>query len=245
MLKERWKRFKKSDLVRNVACRLIAAYIRLVWATGRWETVNGSLPEDLRRAQKPFIMAFWHGRLLMMPALWPTTSRMHVLISMHRDGEIIARAVGSFGLGTVRGSAAKPGSTRDKGGAAALRNMLKLLKANEYVAITPDGPRGPRMRATDGVLTVARMSGAPILPCTVSARRSILLGSWDRFMIPLPFTRGVVAWGEPIEVPRDADAEAMADIRARVEAALTAVMQQADAAMGVERIEPAPAGATA
>ena len=245
MLKARWKQFKKSDFVRNVACRLIAAYIRLVWATGRWEIVNGALPENLRRAQKPFIMAFWHGRLLMMPAMWPTTSRMHVLISMHRDGEIIARAVGSFGLGTVRGSAAKPGSTRDKGGAAALRTMLKLLKANEYVAITPDGPRGPRMRATDGVLTVARMSGAPILPCTVSCRSRVILNTWDKFLIPLPFTRGVVAWGDPIEIPRDADAGAMAEARHRVEAALTAVMRSADDAMGIEPIEAEPVGATA
>ena len=211
-----------------------------MWATGRWEIKNSDVPERFWREGKPFIIAFWHGRLLILPAMWPTTSKISMLISMHRDGELIARAIGYFGHGTVRGSAAKPGSNKEKGGAAALRGMLKALKASEYVGITPDGPRGPRMRATDGIVTVARVSGVPIIPCSYSARSRKVLGTWDRFSVPLPFTRGVIVWGEPIYIARDANEAALQTARLTVETGLNAVTHAADEAMGVEPVEPAP-----
>ncbi len=245
MLKDTWRRIRKSDALRAVGCWIAAQYIRLVWATGRWEIKNAATPERFWRERKPFIIAFWHGRLLILPAMWPTTAKISMLISMHRDGELIARAIGYFGHGTVRGSAAKPGSNKDRGGAAALRGMLKALKANEYVGITPDGPRGPRMRVSDGIVTVARVAGAPIIPCSYSARTRRVLGTWDRFVIPLPFTRGVIVWGEPIYVARDADAGALETARLTVEAGLNAVTVAADNAMGVEPVEPAPVSAPA
>jgi lysophospholipid acyltransferase (LPLAT)-like uncharacterized protein len=240
MLRDWWRAFRKSETLRRVGCWLAAQYIRLVWATGRWEIRNGATPERFWRADEPFIIGFWHGRLLILPAMWPRTSKISMLISMHRDGELIAKAISYFGHGTVRGSAAKAGSTKDRGGAAALRGMLKALKAHEYVGITPDGPRGPRMRATEGIVTVARVSGAPIIPCSYSARTRYVLGTWDRFVIPLPFTRGVIVWGEPIHVARDADAAALETARLAVEAGLNAVTNLADDAMGVAAIEPAP-----
>jgi lysophospholipid acyltransferase (LPLAT)-like uncharacterized protein len=163
---------------------------------------------------------------------------MHMLISMHRDGEIIARAIGYFGIGTVRGSAAKPGSNKDKGGAAALRGMLKALKGQDYVGITPDGPRGPRMRASEGIVTVARVSGAAVLPCSFSCRNRVVLNSWDRFVIPLPFTRGVIIWGDPITVARDAGAAEIEAVRLKIEEGLTAITDAADAAMDVAPVAP-------
>jgi lysophospholipid acyltransferase (LPLAT)-like uncharacterized protein len=238
MLKAWWRRFRKSDGLRNVACRLIALYIRLVWVTGRWEIRNGGLAERLWQEQTPFILAFWHGRMLILPGMWPRRSPMHMLISMHRDGEIIARAIGYFGIGTVRGSAAKPGSNKDKGGAAALRGMLKALKGREYVGITPDGPRGPRMRASEGIVTVARVSGVPILPCSFSCRHRVVLNTWDRFVVPLPFTRGVIVWGDPINVARETDATGLEQARLHVEEALTTITHEADDAMGVAPVEP-------
>lgn len=240
MLKEWWRKVRKSDAARGVACWLVAQYIRLVWATGRWEIKNSATPERLWREGKPFVIAFWHGRLLILPAMWPRSAKISMLISMHRDGELIARAIGYFGHGTVRGSAAKPGSDKDKGGVAALRGMLKALKANEYVGITPDGPRGPRMRATDGIVTVARMAGVPIIPCSYSAQSRMVLNTWDRFVLPLPFTRGVIIWGEPIMVPREADAAGLDAARMAVEAGLTAATNDADELMGVAPVEPEP-----
>lgn len=245
MFKDTWRRIRKSEAMRRIGCWIVAQYIRIVWATGRWNVLNGAVPERFWREGKPFIIAFWHGRLLILPAMWPRRSKISMLISMHRDGELIANAIGYFGHGTVRGSAAKPGSTKDRGGAAALRGMLKALKANEYVGITPDGPRGPRMRATEGIVTVSRVSGAPIIPCSYSARSRKVLGTWDRFIIPLPFTRGVIVWGEPIYIARDADAASLETARLAVEGGLNAVTLAADQAMGVDPVEPAPVAAPA
>jgi lysophospholipid acyltransferase (LPLAT)-like uncharacterized protein len=236
-----WRRIRKSDTLRGIGCWLVAQYIRLAWATGRWEIRNANTAERYWREGKPFVIAFWHGRLLILPAMWPTSAKISMLISMHRDGELIARAIGYFGHGTVRGSAAKAGSAKDRGGVAALRGMLKALKSNEYVGITPDGPRGPRMRATDGIVTVARMAGVPILPCSFSARSRYVFKTWDRFVLPLPFSRGVIVWGEPIFVAREADGNALETARLSVEAGLNAVTNQADEIMGVAPVEPDPA----
>jgi lysophospholipid acyltransferase (LPLAT)-like uncharacterized protein len=233
-----WRRIRKSDTLRGMGCWLIAQYIRLAWATGRWEIRNANTAERYWREGKPFIIGFWHGRLLILPAMWPTSAKISMLISMHRDGELIARAIGYFGHGTVRGSAAKPGSAKDRGGVGALRGMLKALKANEYVGITPDGPRGPRMRATEGIVTVARMAGVPILPCSFSARSRVVLSTWDRFVLPLPFSRGVIVWGEPIFIARDAEGAALETARLAVEAGLNAVTNQADEIMGVAPVQP-------
>lgn len=227
------KRILANDAVRGFLCWLGSLYIRLVFATGRWTVVGGDIPRRLWDSGRPFILCFWHGRLLMMPYCWDRTHPIHMLISEHRDGRIIARTVGHFGIETVVGS-------KGRSGAAALRAMLGLLKAGDCVGITPDGPRGPRMRASDGIVTVARLSGAPIVPASFGVSRRRLLSSWDRFLVALPLTRGVVVWGQPIEVPRDADVKALETARAEVERTLNAITADADARFGQPRVEAAP-----
>lgn len=227
------KRILGSDAVRRVLCWLGAQYIRLVHATGRWSVVRGDIPQALWERGEPFILCFWHGRLLMMPYCWNRRVAIHMLISQHRDGLIIARTVGHFGIRTIAGSS-------KRGGAGALRAMLKALQAGECVGITPDGPRGPRMRASEGIVSVARLAGVPIVPATFAVDRRHVLGSWDRFVVALPFARGVLAWGEPIRVPRDAEEADVEAARARVEDALNALTAEADALMGAAAIEPAP-----
>ena len=220
------KRLGKSQSLRSLLCWLAASYVRLVYATGKWEF--GGCPDAVTFAQqgKPFIVAFWHGHLLMMPKLWPYKQHpFHMLISQHRDGELIARTVAHFNISWVAGS-----STR--GGGAALRSMLKSLKAGEYVGITPDGPHGPVRQASDGIVAVARMSGCPIIPGTWSARRQKLLGTWDIFRIPLPFSQGILMWGDPIYVAKDSDAAGLEQARLQVQAGLNTLTDQADAAMG-------------
>ena len=135
-----FKKTLRNDTVRRVLCWLGAQYIRLAHATGRWTVVGGETPRRFWDAGKPFILCFWHGRLLMMPYCWDRRRPISVLISQHPDGQILARTVGHFGIDTVAGS-----TTR--GGTAALRTLLKTLKAGAYVGITPDGPRGPRAAA--------------------------------------------------------------------------------------------------
>jgi lysophospholipid acyltransferase (LPLAT)-like uncharacterized protein len=226
------KRLTRSDSVRAALCWLGSLYIRLVRNTGSWHVEGAAIPAAFWDKDEPFILAFWHGRIMMMPYCWRRDKPINMLISQHRDGQFIAKTVSHFGIDTVAGSSSK-------GGSAALRAMLRSLKQGQAVGITPDGPRGPRMRAADGVIHVARMSGAPIIPCGFSARRRKLLGSWDRFTVAYPFSRGVFVWGEPVRVPSDASPEALEQARLAVENGLTDVTQAADRLMGHAPVEPA------
>jgi len=219
----------RSAWVRRCACFLAALYIRLVRATSSWRVVNGAAAEAAWASGRPFILAFWHGRLLMMPYAWRRGVKMNMLISTHRDGELIAGTIRHFGLGSVRGS-----SRRD--GAQALRAMLKALKAGECVGITPDGPGGPRMRASEGVVGIAKLAGVPVLPAAFGTSRRKILGSWDRFALALPFSRGVFVWGEPIVIDRREDSAAAAR---RIETALTEVTAEADRLVGQQPVQPA------
>jgi len=228
------KRVMQSDGVRRFACWLGAWYIRLVRATCRWRMVRGDIPRNYWDQGQPFILAFWHGRLLMMPHCWDRARPIHMLISQHRDARLIANTVAHFGIKTVAGSSSK-------GGAQALRAMVKHLKAGECVGITPDGPRGPRMRASDGIVAVARLSGVPVIPATYSINRGRNLRSWDRFLVAWPFGRGVIVWGEPIHVAKDADAAALESARLEVETALNAITIEADALTHRPAVEPAEA----
>jgi lysophospholipid acyltransferase (LPLAT)-like uncharacterized protein len=225
------KKILGNETVRRFLCWLGARYIRLVLATGRWTMVRGEASIPYIDAGIPFIFCFWHGRILMMPYAWERRDRAHMLISQHRDGQIIARTVEHFGIRTIAGST-------QRGGAAALRTMLKVLRAGDCVGITPDGPRGPRMRASDGIVNVARMAGRPIIPMTFGACRRKVVPSWDRFVVPLPFSRGVFVWGDPIEVPRDMDDAAVEAARVKVEESLNAITAEADRLTGHAPIEP-------
>lgn len=228
------KRILSSEFVRRVSCWLASLYIRLAYHTGRWTVVGGDIPEQFWRDGKPFILGFWHGRLLMMPYCWNPKKTIYMLISQHRDGQLIARTVGHFGIKTAAGS-----STR--GGAKALRTMVKALSKGEYVGITPDGPRGPRMRASEGVVSVARLSGVPVIPAAFGCSRGRAISTWDRFLVAWPFSRGVIVWGEPVTVDRSADASQQEAARRQIEDGLNAVTKEADLLSGRIPVEPAPA----
>ena len=228
-----YKRISRIDRFQAVLCWLLAWYIRLVHATTRWAVVGGPELESLVARGTPIIVCFWHGRLLSMGPSWPYCERTHILISRHPDGRLIARTISHFGVRTVTGS-----STR--GGGAALRAMLKLLAAGEFIGITPDGPSGPRMRASSGAVTVARMSGGVLLPIASAFGRRHVLPTWDRLALPLPFSRGVHIWGEPIAVARDADDATIETIRQRLEDDLNRITADADRRCGHSAIEPAP-----
>lgn len=160
-----------------------------------------------------YLMALWHETLLY--GMWCHRGRgIHVLISQSRDGELIAQAARLFGYVPERGS-----STR--GGVLGARGMVAALKAGKRGAITPDGPRGPRRKLHEGVLAIARLSGRPILPVAFCAERCWRLGSWDRFIVPKPFSRAVFHYGDPVEVPRRGDdAKALAAIQKAMDRAM-------------------------
>lgn len=233
------KRIMRREAPRAIACRLAAGYIRLVRRTGRWAIEGTEIPERLVAEGRPFIVAFWHGRLLMLPEAWRYAPRFNMVISRHPDGQLIARTVKHLGIDVIAGS------TRH-GGAAVLRAMVRAIEAGECVGVTPDGPRGPRMRASPGVVHAARLSGAPIVPLAYSATPSRLLPSWDRLMVPLPMGRGIMRWGEPIMVAHDADEAGIAAALETVEQRLNTMTRALDEALGLKAVEPAaPAEAAA
>ena len=224
------KRLLASAAGREIAARLIHGYMRLVWATGRWSIVGREHGERLLEARSPALWAFWHGRMAMMGMAWPREVPIHLLQSPHRDGLMMARVTALFGQTTLWGS-----TTR--GGRDALRAVAAKLREGAWCAVTPDGPRGPRMRAAAGIAAMARLGGAPVLPVSFSTTRGRFLGSWDRLLLPLPFGRGVFVVGEPVHVAADADLETA---RRVIEDALNRVTREADRLCGRETPEPAP-----
>ena len=234
------KRFAKTALAGQIASTFIGAYIRLVHSTSRW-TFSGREHFDMAAAEgKGVILAFWHGRLLMVPTVRKLTDkRVFMLISAHRDGEIIARGVRSFGVEFIRGSTANPKKPgKNKSGASAIAQIAAALKDGHVVGVTPDGPRGPCETVQKGVIRLAQMTGAPIVPAAYSVSRSRRLGTWDRFLLAGPFSRGVYAAGPAIKIPPENDAETVESARQTVENALLSITQQADAL--VRRKEGAP-----
>ena len=228
---DRLKRVLRRDGARRFLCWLVSLYIRFVWLTGAWTTDGAAIPAAFHARKQPFILAFWHGRLLMMPCAWPRRVPIHMLISGHRDGRIIADAVSHFGIESIAGSTTS-------GGSAALRAMVRHLKNGECVGITPDGPDGPAMCASSGIVTMARLAGAPIVPLAYATGRRRILETWDRFHLPLPFTRGVFIWDEPINVPAELDEAGIERYRALVERRLNGVTTEADRRVGRERVSP-------
>ena len=178
--------------------------LQLLARTWRFRVVNAKALNELRGTGRSFIFSLWHGQLL--PLLWHHRDEgVTLLISEHRDGELVARAAESLGYALVRGS-----TTR--GGDRALISIIRELQAGREVAITPDGPKGPPRKYAPGALIASQRSGAAVLPVVAVADRAWRLKSWDRFMIPKPFARVTVAYGNPTNVlattPRAAAEEA-------------------------------------
>jgi lysophospholipid acyltransferase (LPLAT)-like uncharacterized protein len=145
-----------------------------------------------------FIFAFWHSRILLIAHLFKGWNGA-ILVSSSRDGEIIARILQSQGHETIRGSSSR-------GGLRALAKQIKILKKQQKPgAVIPDGPRGPRYKLQPGIIILAKKTGYPIIPCTYSAEKIKIFSSWDRFILPYPFTRCKVAYGDPVYVPETLD----------------------------------------
>jgi len=140
-----------------------ASIIRMLGMSMRVTVRGGEAVDKLYREDQHFILAFWHGRQLMIPLAYHGRE-IHILISRHRDGELISRIMSRFGYHSVRGS-----STR--GGTAALRQLIKLGRSGVDIAITPDGPKGPRYVAQPGVIQIAKVTGLPILPLAFSCSK--------------------------------------------------------------------------
>lgn len=202
-----------------MAAFVIAAISRSI----RWQYINNGADGLGDPQGAAGIFLFWHGRMLMCPRVYRAfrgsrRASPYMLISQHGDGRLIALAIRLLGIRSVAGSSSR-------GGARAVREILKLAEAGSDVGFTPDGPRGPRYECKDGVALVAQKTGLPVYPMAYSTERHWQLRSWDGMIIPKPFSRGVAVIGNPIQVAVEDDRESA---RKRIQEALHEVTQQAD-----------------
>lgn len=182
-----------DDEIGFVRRRLIpavgATILRGICRSIRWRRVGAPVFAD-----GPYIHAFWHSRILMMPFSYGHPIQIVSLASRHRDGQLLADTLDRLGIGAVLGSSSR-------GGVAATRELTRIVKSGCSVAITPDGPKGPPGVVKEGVIALAQLSGAPILPMGYYAAKARELGTWDRMLVPRMFKRGVFVFGELYRVP--------------------------------------------
>ncbi|WP_421792541.1 lysophospholipid acyltransferase family protein [Hyphobacterium sp.] len=220
---------------------LLAKYMQFCVATKRWEYIGLENRDACMKGGEGLIGAFWHSRItLAYHAIDRTAPQtVTILISRSKEGEIIARFSEHLQMKTVRGSSQNFRKSKSKGGMTAFREMVRVVENKDAMAITIDGPRGPRQRASMGVIQLAKATGQPILPFTWSATHKKVFNSWDRFFLPFPFGKAVMMWLDPLYVPGDADEAQMEALRLQLEERLNAATREADEKMGGPTSEPA------
>lgn len=189
------KKILKFNIVQSSVAFLASLYIRLVYVTTRWKHIHFEIPNSYLQKEKSFLTCFWHARLLMLPYAWKTKQYpFYMLISAHKDGRLISKIVRHFGIKTVAGST-------KKGGLSALLHMVHLSRQQCTLGITPDGPRGPAFAVSEGTLMAAYLMKTDLIPVTYAVSKKKLLPTWDTFVLPFPFSKGVLLWGQPIPYP--------------------------------------------
>lgn len=211
---------KKKKILFYLATKLGWLVILLLGKLSFIKLVGRHHLDQLKEKKTPFIYVSWHGRILL-PIYVHRHQNITSIASLHADGEMMAQTVHRLGYRTVRGS-----STR--GGKEAFHNMVDVLNQNGTGAMIPDGPRGPRHYLKPGTIYLSQQTGAYLLPITFSTKRKIQFKSWDRFIIPLPFSKSVVVYGAPIHIPPNLSAEELEHLRAAFQEDMIQLEKQAD-----------------
>ena len=219
-------------MVQSILSHVLAGWMSFCFATIRWTYEGRDVAEQVWAEGGGVLCAFWHSRIGLSPSCWPldVAQPAKALISLSPDGQFIAKAVALQGFPAVRGSSSnKDKAEVAKGGTQALRDGLKQLKIGA-LAITPDGPRGPVRQMAEGLPLMAKLSKAPVLFIGMSCSPAIRLNSWDRAVLPLPFSKGAVVYDIDL-FPAGAD---LADVAQDWTARLNAVETRADAITGLK-----------
>ena len=196
--------FKKKIFKFSFSQKILAfigyLYILFVGYTSKIQIKNSELPEKLWKENKPFILAFWHGQLMMIGHVWKSKAVLNMLASSHSDGRFGAYIGNYFNLKNIE--------VKSKNKSPSLRTVFKILKDRNYIGITPDGPRGPNRKVSEGIIKIAVHSQVPIIPLGFASNKNLKLKSWDSFLITYPFSKCRFVWGKPIIIPsstKDAD----------------------------------------
>ena len=192
------KYFSSFRLIQTLISLIGSIYVLTVYKTSKVNLKNRKKIENLLERNESFIYSFWHDQLLMCPLTWQSNSSIKVLISKHRDGDIIAQLISNLGFEAIRGSTHKTNKIKNKGGLLSARKMIKSLKNGISIGISPDGPKGPRHKVSEGILSISRLSKSVILPVGIGFKKKWVLNTWDKFIIPKPFNEITVVWGDPI-----------------------------------------------
>lgn len=215
---KRWWRAVRPGILPPIVYLLA----RLIGMTVRIKTVGYEKVQDLAMGT---IFAGWHGRTFV-PANFFRGKGVWTIISQSRDGEMQNRIFKRFGFNTIRGSTGR-------GGVKAAIESIRVLSEGNVMAFTPDGPRGPSGVVQGGIMLMAKKSGAALVPVGVSAKPRWLAPTWDRYMLPMPFSRAVMVFGEPLYVLADATEAAVEEVRLRLELELHRLEREADQMVGI------------
>ncbi|MCP4454397.1 MAG: lysophospholipid acyltransferase family protein [Planctomycetes bacterium] len=218
----------KHKLATRIFALCVHGFLELLYRTCRLSTTNLKAIEK-REAQGRNIFAFWHGRMLYPIYYYMrtiTTAKAAILISQSKDGDY-----GEALVKRLRGTCIRGSSSR--GGFKALNDLSNLLAKDYNLALTPDGPRGPAYHAQVGILKLAQYSQATIIPTTYNASRKITLNSWDRFIIPLPFCRVHLAFGDPVTIPQESNKKEVEAFRRSLEEVLLRLDRECEKALGL------------
>ena len=205
-------------MLRKLVPYLVYSYVTFVGWTTRARVLRADIPAKVHAEGERFIYAFWHQRQVFFT--WShRDAEAAVLVSKSKDGEMIAKTMELSRIAAVRGSSSR-------GGAAAAREMVEILRSGRDVGITPDGPKGPAREVKEGAVRVAQLAGMPIIPIANALSNKIEIAkAWDRFQVPLPFGRSVVIYGEPVRVAAGDDLAVKA---AELKASMDALTAEAD-----------------
>ncbi len=207
-------------LIKAVA--FVGAWIVRIWIgtlRNQLETLGPGIWPHLPGVKDRYIYLFWHENMLL-PAYHFARGDIYVLISRHADGQIIAEICQRLGFKLARGST-------KRGGVEAVRQMLRAGKG-AHIAVTPDGPQGPRRQVQPGVIYLAARTGLPIVPVAITCRRAWRLHSWDRFLVPRPWTKSIYVGAAPVAVPPDVDKDQLEHYRQLVQDAMLEVTEIAE-----------------
>ncbi|MBO7536943.1 MAG: lysophospholipid acyltransferase family protein [Alphaproteobacteria bacterium] len=186
------KKWLENEKFENIVAWILSFFMRFSYSTTRWTIIGDEIPCEYHKNETPFLVSLWHDRLMLAPCVWHWKQHpLHVLASNHKDGRLIAKVVKHFNMPAVYGSTGK--------GVKAARDLIKLIKNGKYVAIIPDGPRGPRHKLAPGTVVISRLTKTDILPFSFCVKRYYQFNSWDKFILSWPFNRGVMVWGKPIK----------------------------------------------
>ena len=213
------KKLIKNHFVQQLLAFMGAMYIKIVKMTSQVTVKNIETPKYYWQNKKPFILAFWHSQLMMISYCWESNSKINILASGHSDGRFGALVGKYFKLNNI------PTSSNDK--SISLKPIFTLLKNSNYIGITPDGPRGPNQKVTDGIIKISKATEVPIIPIGFSSSKFKKLKSWDSFLITKPFSKCAFVWGNAIIIPKKCNDKQIENYKYKLEVELNKCIEEA------------------